>query len=462
MTDAEKKELARKKREAAERATAEAAAAEAEAGDEEPTLLDEVRGALKTFRDEMTAEVKETVSGMLTDAGAGKPNRSTLAAIHDGEGNGDGRTSHEVERIERVRFAFEDRYRSLSPAMREVRNAETDLDMARWILGMTSKDHQTIREVEGKYRTPRRTALEAEWARATLAEGLADSSSGLGAGSGANLLPLPLERAVILERQAAAVMRSIVRIFTSESHTKRIPNSGIVVAAMVAEGAGGSQNEPTIGGTVLSKKKATANLAATIEEIEDSAFDLVSLFSERAGSAFGVIEDLQIATSNGTAPNISESLGSATITDVAEASAGVITYEDLAKLLLNVPKAYRPFVGFFGAADVTVFLSQMVDGNGRPQLQSLQETPSLSAEGTQADGSVLGRRYYELPLANGEIFCGPPQEYGMLDGGGISMRVLSETLASTDAILYRFTERFDGAVLTNAAWRQMTGITSVG
>jgi HK97 family phage major capsid protein len=255
-------------------------------------------------------------------------------------------------------------------------------------------------------------------------------------------------------------MRNIVRIFTSESQTKRIPDCGIVTAAMVAEGAGGSQNEPTISGTLLSKKKATANLAATIEEIEDSAFDLVSLFSERAGSAFGVIEDLQIATSNGTAPNITESLGSATITAIGEAGSGILTYADCVTLLMSVPKAYRPFVSFYAAPNVMILITALKDTTGRPIFQGANDVPKVSADGAAADGMILGRPLYELPLASGELFCGPAQEYGMLDGGGITMRVLSETLASTDAILYRFTQRFDGTVLTNAAWRQMEGLTT--
>jgi HK97 family phage major capsid protein len=352
-------------------------------------------------------------------------------------------------------------YRHMSDERKSWRNPKLDELGKRWIIAMAQRRMDTAeqlrQELDDAYLEGIRSGE-----RASTLYGTVTAVSGLGQGTGGAIAPLPFANDIVLARDKRARFRALVSRFTSESNTLRVPTAGVATAAMAAEGATAAQGEPTFGSQLLSKKKAQATFKASEEMLADSAFNLVSLFSERAGAAIATLEDVQIATSNGTAPNITESLGSATITDVAEATSTVLTYADVVKLFFAVPDQYHQSAAWFGNAGMMQFLSSLLDGNGRPIFTPAGQAPQVVGDSTaQAVGTIFGRPVYLVPLAAGSLFCGDPAYYGMLDGGGLVVKVSDVVSWATDLVDFKVTERFDGAVLLEDAFRKMIGIASV-
>ena len=52
--------------------------------------------------------------------------------------------------------------------------------------------------------------------------------------------------------------------------------------------------------------------------------------------------------------------------------------------------------------------------------------------------------------------------YGLLDAGGISVAISEHIRFLEDGIVFKFTTRFDGNILTVAALRIMLGLTTAG
>ncbi len=358
-----------------------------------------------------------------------------------------------------VRMGTDPLYLRMSKDQRDIRNPRADARMAAWLRAVRWNNMAEVmsigRELDGEF-------MKARGERATTLYGTPDASSGLGGGTGGPLVPLPLANLIVLARNVRGRMRGISQIFSSNANTLRIPVSGVATAAMAAEGATAAQGEPTITSVLMSKKKAQALFAASDEMLEDSAFNLISFYTERAGGALGTLEDVQFVTSNGTAPNITQSLTSATITGVNEAVSTVLTYEDVVALFFALPQQYHSGAAFFGGSQMMQFLSTIVDGNGRPIFAPGMAAPQVVGDTYPgAIGTIFGRPVYLVPLATGSLMVGDPSYYGILDGGALTIRASEHVGWATDTIQWKITERIDGAVLLADAWREMLGITSV-
>ena len=341
--------------------------------------------------------------------------------------------------------------------------------MARWIRAVTEKDVQAQREIVAKYGTGSWVHDDGRIERASRATMIEDTTtpvSGLSTGTGGPLIPLPLANTIILARDLAAKMRGLATGFSSAAKTLRVPNSGVATAAIVAEGASGTQGEPTLGSTLFDKRKMRAKFRASEEQLEDTPFSIVSFFAERAGSAFGALEDLEAAADgDGAADHFSSSLDNAAITEVTEATPGTLIYVDLVDLFFGLPEPYR--VGsywFTNSAFAGTFLSQMLDLNGRPIFSAGDAPMAVVGDAAAAPsgvGTMLGRPVVIVPVQAGSIYFGHPSYFGFLDGGGVRMRVLDQVAAATDDIEYRFTLRTDFNVMLTDAFRSTDGITTL-
>lgn len=347
-------------------------------------------------------------------------------------------------------------YRTLPKAQREFRKPETDHYIAEWIRGMAYKDDRRMRLAADHL-----NALE----RADTLEGTttvtAGVGSGLSQGTGGALIPLPLATLIIRARDKASKLRALATKYTSPTLTMRAPNVGVATAAMAAEGAAAAQGEPTLAAKTFSKKKMQFNAEASAEMLEDTAYNLVSIYSERAGSAFGALTDVQICTSNGTAPNITESFASATVTAVTEAVAGTVGYADVLKLYYALPQQYRSGACWLATGDVLALLSAIRTTGGMPifSQQSGYAAP-VADDGPGSEGQIFRKEVYDVPMTAGELWFGNPEFYGILEGGGITAKTYD--IPTADSTGFRFTTRWDGLMLLEAGFRQMEGLTTAG
>lgn len=444
----------------------------------EQDALDQIgfRAALKEFAEDVRKESRDEITKLLRTLS--KPDTTPLKELTEGRGVAVAAEPALAPAlsISSQRFGWEQQYKLMPAWRRDCRDAETDFHLARYLRASTYNDRPVMAEVLDKLGTISdsetggnrvlygRDAVEAGFARATLVEGATTATSGLSGGSGGPLIPLPLANLVILERNKRAKFRANgLSNFTTAAKTLRVPGAGKATAAMVAEGASGSQGEPSTTSTLFDKEKLRVKMRASEEMLEDSALNIVSFFTERAGAAMGEEEDVQIATSNGVTPNISESFDNAAITDITLATAVTLAYVDLVGLYFGVPQPYRedPSFAFFGDSGMAQFLSLLNDGNGRPILANalLAGTPTTDDQ-RQAVGMIFGKRFFEVPTAAGNLYAGALTFYGLLDGGGIRMRVLDQVAAASDDIEYRWTLRFDGNLMLADAFRGLTGITT--
>lgn len=372
-----------------------------------------------------------------------KPNRDAVPEYVNRHG----------EKVTKLRNASERRYARLSEDEKQYRDDESDHWAAEWIRSLATGNRPAMHRAAEK--------IDAYYSRASTLEGTADLGGDLSSGTGGPLLPVPLAGLIQIARDARSVGRRLFQVVPMREQTRRISTVGAATAAMVAEGSTASQGEPAFATVVLAAKKAQVLVKASVEMLADSAFDLVSAYSTRAGTALGALEDVQIATSNGTPPNIQEALAGQ---NVAEASAGVLTIEDIIKLFFSCPEPYRGQGVFLGASATLQLVSQIVDGNGRQAMLSMPAEPAGVTD-VGGVGRLLGRPVVEFPLASGTLWFGDPMAaYAIGDRQQITAAVSDHVDFASDLVNFKFTERFDGVNVddgaTGASW-QIAGITSV-
>lgn len=420
---------------------------------------DVLRQALESMRERARAESRTELTQIISQIGNVPAAQQREAAPVE-----TGTTERKSQRLfgyGDVQDAREVLYRNFSPEMKKWRNPGTDELSARWIRALVRNDQATMREFD---------LME----RATIAETAFGSTanSGLATGTGGALIPLPLSNAIVLTRDKEAAIRgSGATVFQSEAATLRVPKFGSATVAMTAEGGTNSAGEPASTSVLLNKKKMTFYGAFTLEALQDSAFNLVNILTERGGSAFAAKEDSQLCIPSGDPVNItggldspnSDSAGAQAVTEVAEASSTVLTYADVVKLYFTgLNKQYRSQGVFYGNAGMMQYLSSLEDQNGRPIF-----APGLAAAQIVNDaapgqvGAIFGRPVYEVPVAAGNLYFMLPSRIGILEGQRIAMNTTDALGFATDTIYFKMIARWDGAILDNDAYSRISGITSV-
>ena len=346
-------------------------------------------------------------------------------------------------------------YRTLhatQPHFKECRTPDLDYWNIEWLKAYVYHDHTTMRMAAAKAN---------ECARATTAAGTLDASdpTAITDGTGGHLLPQQMSNVVQIAREAAAVIAPLCQNFTTEGMTLRVPTSGAVTADTILEGASGAQGEPTFDSEMLILHKIGVRMIATEEVLMDSAFNLMGIYAQRAGEAIGAAEDLQICTTDGSDPNLTEAIAGG---NVDEATSQTIIYQDLNTLFFALGKAYQPNSTFLAGTVVCTLLSNMMDGNDHPilKLPSAMPTPVTDAM-PQAIGTVLGRPIFHVPLAAGQLILGDLRGYGFVRKGGIFASMSTEVGFATDTIQFKFYERVDGRIIDDVAMKQMTELAAV-
>lgn len=381
-----------------------------------------------------------------------EPDRSTAAKISE-----DGPVRVERDRsVVSYTQPTDPLYRQLhasNPEQREARTADLDYWNATWLKAYLHKDFVTMRMAEAK-------GNECAGLRAdTLGGELSTEVTALTTGTGGHLLPQAMSSVVQIARQAAAVIAPLCQNFTTSGLTLRVPTSGAVTADTVAEGAPGAQAEPTFTSEMLILHKIGVRMIASEEMLQDSAFNLMQIYAQGAGEGIGAAEDLQICTTAGVSPDLTEKIAGG---DVSEASSTELIYEDLNTLFFALGKAYQPNSTFLAGTVVCTLLSNMMDGNDHPVLKIPSQAPTPVTDATpSAIGTVLGRPIYHVPLAAGTLLLGDLRGYGFVRKGGIFASMSTEVGFATDTIQFKFYERVDGRIIDDVAMKQMADLATV-
>lgn len=293
--------------------------------------------------------------------------------------------------------------------------------------------------------------------RAALLEGAADADSGFAAGSGGELLPLPLSNQLYVERDKKAKFRGLVTSFPMTTQTSRIPVLPTAAAATRAENASYTDNTPAADSALLTATDLGVEFSAGRNFLEDTGFNMANQLTVVAGGAIGKQEDIQIATSTGSGSGITEGLDGATITDLTEATADAIALVDFITLYYTMPEEYRADCKWFMAGTTLIDVMAIVDGNARPMFMSPTEAvKAISDTDPKAEGAILGKPVYDVPVADDVVYFGDPAWYAL--GNRMGIRVDVDRNVSTGATTWVIDERLDGRVIptgvvdTNNAW----------
>jgi HK97 family phage major capsid protein len=350
-------------------------------------------------------------------------------------------------------------YRALhrsNPDMKDVRTPDTDHWNAAWLRAYLNRDHVTMKMAAFKGNEAAGISVRGD----TLVGELDPSDpTAIASGTGGHLLPQAFSNVVQIARQAAAVVAPLCENFTTTGLTLRVPTAGAVTADTVAEGASGAQGEPTFDSEMLILHKIGVRMIASEEMLQDTAFNLMQIYGQRAGEGIGAAEDLQICTTDGSSPNLTEKIEGG---DTSEATSTVLIYEDLNTLFFALGKAYQRNATFLAGTVVCTLLSNMMDGNAHPTLKIPSQAPTPVTDATpQAIGTVIGRPIYHVPLAAGVLLLGDLRGYGFVRKGGIFASMSTEVGFATDTIQFKFYERVDGRIIDTVAMKQFAGLATV-
>lgn len=296
--------------------------------------------------------------------------------------------------------------------------------------------------------------------RAALLEGAPNADSGFAAGSGAELLPLPLAGQLIMERDRASKLRALVTTFPMNTQTQRVPVLPTVSASTRAENASYTDNTPNPDSALLTATDLGVEFSAGRNFLEDTSFNIANQLTVVAGKAIGAEEDVQISTSTGTGADITEGFDGATVTIVPEAVASAIQLVDILALYYALPEQYRRDAAFFCAGTTLADILAINDALSRPVFMSaLQDARAISDSDPDQAGRLLNKPIYEIPVADDVLYFGDPKWYGLGNRSGI--RVDTERSVSTGLRTWVIDERIDGRMIptsvvdTNNAWRKI-------
>jgi HK97 family phage major capsid protein len=370
-----------------------------------------------------------------------KPERGALPEFY--------RQPAEHRAVSRFSSPTEPLYRGLSEEEREWRNPDSDFWIGEWLRGRYNSDHGKMLLAGAK--------LDEMFPRAVMTEGTAGAGGAVSTGTGGELVPRPLEAIVYIARDRVAKMRRFATIFQMTAQQHNVPTAASMTAAMVAEGTGAAQSEPAVAQVPLVAHVAGVQARATKELVNDSAYNLVTILSQRGGAALGVLEDNEFfKDGTGTAPHVTKLSG----TGLVLTTATFLPYSDVLSMYHTLGQQYRDNAIWFIESGVLEMLGNVRDGNGRPFYQGLQETPGPITDDPSAVGTILRKPVYEVPLTAGDIWFGDPSQYVVGNRQGIEIAVSEHARFLQREVVWMITERIAGNNTDTAAAQYTTGVTS--
>lgn len=412
--------------------------------------IDEVRAIFAEVRESEMAAMRSEFAAIIAEASKPekKPAETKVERVLESETVND-RGSFDFGAVSDMGDL---RYESLPAHMRKVRSQKGDAEIGRWFRAIIKGDRATLMEID----KVARVQLERQYGRTVLT-----ASEGSYA---ASLMPIPLNSGIISQVNASAVMRNVCSVFQSPNQQYRVPVFGKAASSMVAEGSiSSAATGPIPANVLLTKYKNQWVGKATEEAVADSNFNLASALIESAGNAIAYTEDVQICTSQGTAPDFTGSIV-AGVTDVSEQTAGTLSFNDFNSLFFSVPKPYRANCAIFVDSVAARLLTGLADTGGfrvmsAPSMAALPATDSGGAP--KSIGTIYGAPVYEVPLASGTILVGDPRKYCVLVDPVLIVKQTDAESWSSDTIDFKVTLREDGVLAFADAFRKMLGLTTL-
>jgi HK97 family phage major capsid protein len=278
--------------------------------------------------------------------------------------------------------------------------------------------------------------------------------------NGGYLLPFVLDPTIVLTNASSAnPWRRISRVVQTTSNTWNGVNSAGVNAAMVGEGSVSTDATPTVGNIVITPRKAHAWLFGSYEVLEDTDFG--TQLPELLADAKDRLEESQLATGNGTPPNVVGVVPAATVV-VTTATTLVVAVADVYATQQVLPARFRN-------APKAAWVANVAQINRFRQLDTAGGSSFWTNLGKGQPATLLGAPIYESTTMDAsvainalEAIYGDFNQFIVCDRVGISMiyeplvKDQATALPTGQAGWYMFW-RFGSQVSTTNAFRVMKG-----
>jgi HK97 family phage major capsid protein len=402
------------------------------------------RSAIQTIVNEIVAQEKqEWMEGMTSDLGALlKPDRGKVPEIQNRNG----------EPVIRLVSPTEHLYDRMTPEERKWRDPESDHHMAEELRALATGDRARLFAAH--------SALAAKFGRTNTLEGTPGASGALATGTGGSLISRPLEAVVLIARDKVSKMPRFASSFTMTKQTHTVPTAGSMTTYQTSEGGTTTQGEPEYSAVQLSAVKTGARGVVSLEQLEDSDVNVVTVMTTRAGMAIGAAQEAQYwRTGDGTAPNISAFAAGTTYTPSATATA--LDFTSVSDAYYTLPQVYRENSAWYAASNVLGLMNIVRDGNGRAFYQGLGDGPRPLTDDSTAVGTLMGRPVYEVDATAGTIHFGDlSQLYIIGSRAGITARMSEHAQFAAGLVEFIWEQRYDGNNVDTSACQTITGITS--
>jgi len=278
--------------------------------------------------------------------------------------------------------------------------------------------------------------------------------------NGGYLLPFVLDPSIILTNASSAnPWRRISRVVQTTSNTWNGVNSAGVTAAMIGEGTVVADATPTVANIVITPQKANAWIFGSYEVLEDTDFgqQLPVLLAD----AKDRLEESQLATGNGTPPNVQGVIPAATIV-VTTATTLVVAVGDVYATQQVLPARFRN-------APNAAWVANVAQINRFRQLDTAGGSSFWTNLGKGQPATLLGAPIYESTTMDAtvavnalEAIYGDFAQFIICDRVGVSMIYEplvkdSATGRPTGQAGWFMFWRFGSQISTTNAFRVMKG-----
>jgi len=237
--------------------------------------------------------------------------------------------------------------------------------------------------------------------------------------NGGYLLPFVLDPTIILTNTSSAnPWRRISNIKQTTSNTWNGVNSAGVTAGMLGEGSVAPDASPAVSNVVVTPQKAAAWIFGSYEVLEDTDFgqQLPGLLAD----AKDRLEESQLATGNGTPPNVTGVITAAT-TVITTATTLVVALADVYAVQAALPPRFRNAPGAAWVANVAQI-------NRFRQLDTAGGSSFWTNLGKGQPETLIGAPIYESTTMDGtvainalEAIFGDFGQFIIVDRVGVSM-----------------------------------------
>lgn len=164
---------------------------------------------------------------------------------------------------------------------------------------------------------------------------------------GGYLVPSPLEGEIIKKITETSFLRTVATVRPMSSKSSSTPSrTNIVSAGMVGEGETDSLSNSKYGLEKLYARKAQVTSQATIEDLEDSDYDILNLMASDVAETMGQIEGSQFVNGSGAGNNCEGFMSNANIASINSGSASAITFDSLITVTGALKVGYNPIYAF--------------------------------------------------------------------------------------------------------------------